>query len=73
MSGIIALIYTLLIIIYIAMGAAIVFHMLHYKINRHVATIMFFVYTAGGIILLISNFVFFSSVNWYQFSSNFGF
>lgn len=73
MSGIITILYALLVIIYIAMGVAIVFHMLHYKINRNVAMIMFFIYITGGIILLISNFVFFNSVNWYQFSSNFGF
>jgi hypothetical protein len=73
MSGIIALLYALLIIIYIAMSAAIVFHMLHYKINRHAAIIMFFIYISGGLLLLISNFIFFNSVDWYQIASNFRF
>jgi hypothetical protein len=73
MSGIITIPYALLIIIYVAMGAAIIFHMLHYKINHHAAMIMFFIYAIGGTLLLLSNFMLFSSVNWYQIGSNFRF
>ncbi len=73
MSSIITIFYAVLVIIYIAMGAAIIFHMLYYKINRHAAMIMFFIYAIGGSLLLISNFILFNSVNWYQISSNFRF
>ena len=55
------------------MGAAIIFHMLYYKINRHASMIMFFIYAIGGSLLLISNFILFNSVNWYQITSNFRF
>jgi len=73
MSGIISIIYLVIILAYLIIGAAIVFHMLHYKINRHVAAIMFFIYFGGGILLLISNVSLFFSVNWYQIISNFRF
>lgn len=73
MSSIITIFYAVLVIIYIAMGTAIIFHMLYYKINRHAAMIMFFIYAIGGSLLLISNFILFNSVNWYQISSNFRF
>jgi hypothetical protein len=71
MTGIINIFYAFLIIVYVSMGAAIIFHMLHYKINRRAAMIMFFIYAIGGSLLLLSNFMLFSSVNWYQITSNF--
>ena len=73
MSGIITILYAAIVIIYIAMGAAIIFHMLYYKINRHASMIMFFIYAIGGSLLLLSNFILFNSVNWYQIASNFRF
>lgn len=73
MPAIISIPYSLLIIIYVVMGAAIVFHMLYYKINRHVAFIMFLVYVIGAVLLLISNFMLFNAVDWYKIISNFGF
>lgn len=73
MPAIITIPYTLLIIIYVAMGAAIVFHMLYYKINRHVAFVMFVIYIIGAVLLLISNLMLFRSVDWYQIISNLGF
>lgn len=65
--------YLLVILVYVIIGAAIVFHMLRYKINRRVAAIMFFIYLGGGIFLLISNISLFFSVNWYQIITNIGF
>lgn len=73
MSSIILALYILAILISVAMAAAIIFHMLHYKINRRVSGIMFVIYLTGFILLLISNFFFFNSVNWYQIITNFGF
>lgn len=73
MSQIIGIFYLLIILTYIVIGAAIVFHMLRYKINRRAAAIMCLIYLAGGIFLLISNVSLFFSVNWYQIISNFGF
>lgn len=70
-SGIIPIIYALLIIIYLAIAAAIIFHLLYYKINRRVATAMFFIYSTGSLILLILNYSFYRSVDWYQIFSNF--
>lgn len=67
------LFYFLIILVYLAIGAAIVFHMLYYKINRRVATIMFFIYVAGSILLLISNYSFYRAVNWYNIFSGTGF
>lgn len=69
--SIIPLFYLLIIIIFLAIGAGIVFHMLHYKINRRVASIMFIIYISGSLLLLISNFTLFRSVNWYQIFSGF--
>ena len=71
--NIINLAYFLVILIYLAIGAAIVFHMLHYKINRHAAMLMFIIYSLGSILLLISNFSFFKMVDWYQIFSSFTF
>lgn len=71
--SLISLFYSILIIIYLAIGAAIVFHMLYYKINRRVATIMFSIYIAGSILLLISNYSFFRSVSWSNIFSGAGF
>ena len=73
MPAIITIPYSLLIIIYVAMGAAIVFHMLYYKINRNVSFIMFLIYVIGAVLLLVSNLMIFRSVDWYRIISNFGF
>jgi hypothetical protein len=67
----ITLFYLLIILIFLAIGAGIVFHMLHYKINRRVAGIMFVIYMSGSFLLLLSNIAFFRSVNWYQIFSSF--
>ncbi len=61
--------YLFFIIIYLIIGAAIVFHMLYYKINRRVAAIMCLIYVIGSIFLLISNFSLYRSVNWYNIFS----
>lgn len=66
----ISLAYVFIIIVYLAIGAAIVFHMLRYKINRRAAAIMCLIYLVGGIFLLISNISLFFPVNWYQIISN---
>jgi ABC-type glycerol-3-phosphate transport system permease component len=71
--SLISLFYSIIILIYLAIGAAIVFHMLYYKINRRVATIMFFIYVVGGILLLISNYSLYRSVSWYNIFSGTGF
>jgi len=72
-SGIIPIAYALLIFVYLAIGAAIIFHILYYKINRRVAVFMFAIYLAGSILLLLFNYSFYRSVDWYQIFSNFGF
>lgn len=69
--GIITLFYLLIIIIFLAIGAGIIFHLLRYKINRRVAGIMFIIYISGSLIFLVSNIIFFRSVNWNQIFSNF--
>lgn len=69
----VSFVYLILVLIYLIIGAAIVFHMLYYKINRRVATIMFFIYIAGSILLLISNYSFYRAVNWYNIFSSTGF
>ena len=71
MSTVISIVYFLIIAVYVITGACIVFHMLHYRINRHVAAIMCLLYLIGGIFLLMSNISFFFSVNWYQIINNF--
>jgi len=68
--SLISLLYLIFILVYIAIGAVIVFHMLRYKINRRVAAIMCLIYLGGGILLLISSISLFFSVNWYQIISN---
>lgn len=65
--------YLILVLIYLAIGAAIIFHMLYYRINRRVATIMFFIYIIGGILLLISNYSLYRAVSWYDIFSGAGF
>jgi hypothetical protein len=65
----VSLLYPLVIIIYLLIGVAIVFHMLRYKINQRVAFVMFVIYIAGSLILLVSNFSLFSAVNWNQIFS----
>jgi len=71
--SLISLAYLFLVFIYLAIGAAIIFHMLYYRINRRVATIMFFMYSIGGIILLISNYSLYRAVSWYNIFSGAGF
>jgi len=70
---VISIFYLAVIIIYLLIGAAIVFHMLRYKINRRVSLIMFVIYVTGSILLLISNLTLYRSVNWYQIFSGFNF
>ncbi|OGI25044.1 MAG: hypothetical protein A3J76_02315 [Candidatus Moranbacteria bacterium RBG_13_45_13] len=69
----VSILYLFLILVYLAISAAIIFHMLHYRINRRVATIMFFIYSIGGVILLISNYSLYRAVAWYQILSSSGF
>ena len=72
-SAIVTILYALFIIVYVIMGAAIIFHVLSYRIHHHTAMVIFFIYAVGGLLLLISNFMLFNSVNWYQITSNFRF
>ena len=69
MSLIIIGFYSLIILIFLAFGAAIVFHLLRYKINRRVAGVMSLIYIVGAVLLLISNFILFQQVNWEQIFS----
>jgi ABC-type glycerol-3-phosphate transport system permease component len=71
MSSIIITIYFLIVIIFLAFGAAIVFHLLYYKINRHVSGVMSLIYVIGAVLLIISNFILFKQVNWEQIFGNF--
>lgn len=71
MSSIITTIYFLIILIFLAFGAAIVFHLLYYKINRHVSGVMSLIYIVGAVLLIISNFVLFKQVNWEQLFGSF--
>lgn len=71
MSSIIIAIYFVVIFIFLAFGAAIVFHLLYYKINRHVSGVMSLIYVIGAVLLIISNFVLFRQVNWEQLFGNF--
>lgn len=68
---IILLFYSVLVIIFLAFGATIVFHLLRYRINRQVSGAMSLIYAIGAALLLISNFVLFRQVNWEQFFSGF--
>ena len=71
MSLIIIAIYFLIILIFLAFGAAIVFHLLRYRINRQVAGIMSTIYIIGAVLLIISNFVLFTQVDWEQIFGGF--
>jgi hypothetical protein len=71
MSSIIIVLYFLVILIFLAFGATIVFHLLRYKINRSVSGAMSLIYIIGAVLLLISNFVLFRQVNWEQLFENF--
>ena len=66
MSSVIIAIYFLIVLIFLSFGAAIVFHLLHYRINRRVAGIMFLIYVIGAVFLIISNFALFLQVDWEQ-------
>jgi hypothetical protein len=70
MLSIINIFYLILAIIFLAFGAAIVFHLLYYRINRHVAGVMSLIYIAGAALLLISNYILFTQVNWDQVFGN---
>jgi len=69
MSSIIITLYSVLVIIFLAFGAAIVFHLLHYRINRRVSGTMSLIYIIGAALLIISNFILFKQVNWEQLFS----
>jgi len=71
MSSIITTLYLIVILIFLAFGAAIVFHLLYYKINRHVSGVMSLIYVIGAFLLIVSNFVLFRQVNWEQIFGNF--
>ena len=73
MQQIISLAYLLLVLVFLTMGGAILFHLLYYRINRHVASIMSIIYIVGSIILLISNFTMFNAVDWYHLTFGTGF
>jgi len=66
MSSVITILYSIIVLIFLAFGAAIVFHLLYYKINRHVSGIMSLIFIIGAFLLLISNFILFKQVNWTQ-------
>lgn len=69
----ISLIYFFVIAVYLLIGAAIIFHMLRYKINRRASAVMFLIYFAGSVFLLFSNYILFRSVPWYEILSSFKF
>ena len=71
MLSIIIGLYIFIILIFLAFGATIVFHLLYYKINRRVSGMMFLLYVVGAALLLISNFILFTQVNWTQIFGNF--
>jgi len=71
MSSIIIGFYVLIVLILLAFGAAIVFHLLYYRINRHVSGVMSLIYIIGAALLLISNFVLFMQVDWNKLLGNF--
>lgn len=70
MVYIINIFYFVIILIFLIFGAAIVFHLLYYKINRHVSGVMTLIYLIGVTLLLISNFILFTQVNWDQLLEN---
>ncbi|HLM83871.1 MAG TPA: hypothetical protein VK254_01505 [Candidatus Bathyarchaeia archaeon] len=71
MSSIVIGFYIFVILIFLAFGAAIVFHLLYYKINRHASGVMSVIYILGAVILLISNFALFLQVDWGQIFGSF--
>ena len=71
MSSIIIAIYSLIVLIFLAFGATIVFHLLYYKINRHVSGMMSLIFVIGAALLLISNFILFKQVAWEKIFSIF--
>lgn len=71
MPTIITIFYLLLILIFLAFGAAIVFHLLRYRINRQVAGIMSLIYIIGAVLLILSTFALFQQVNWENIFGNF--
>jgi len=71
MSSIINILYLVIVLIFLAFGAAIVFHLLYYKINRRVSGIMSLIFVIGAALLLISNFVLFKQVAWEKIFSIF--
>lgn len=71
MYSIVIAVYFLIILIFLAFGAAIVFHLLRYKINRSVSGMMSLIYIIGAVLLIISNFILFRQINWGQLFSGF--
>jgi hypothetical protein len=71
MSSIITVFYSIIVLIFLAFGAAIVFHLLRYRINHQVSGAMSVIYIIGAFLLLLSNFVLFRQVNWEQLFGNF--
>lgn len=71
MPSIFLVFYLLIILIFLAFGAVIVFHLLYYKINRHVSGVMSLIYVVGATLLLISNFILFTQVDWSNLLRNF--
>jgi len=71
MSAIIITLYSVIVLIFLAFGAAIVFHLLYYKINRRVSGVMSLIYVIGAVLLIISNFILFRQVNWEQIFGSF--
>ena len=71
MLSIINILYLVIVLIFLAFGAAIVFHLLYYKINRHVSGMMSLIFVIGAALLLISNFILFKQVAWEKIFSFF--
>ncbi|MFA6285231.1 MAG: hypothetical protein WC643_01730 [Parcubacteria group bacterium] len=71
MSAIIITLYFVIVVIFLSFGATIVFHLLHYKINRRVSGMISLIYIIGAALLLISNFILFQQVAWNQIFSIF--
>ncbi|MDD3487692.1 MAG: hypothetical protein PHF35_04975 [Candidatus Moranbacteria bacterium] len=71
MTSLVSILYLLLLLIFILFGAIIVFHLLYYKINRHVSGMMSIIYVIGAVLLLISNFILFAQVEWPKLFSGF--
>ncbi len=71
MSSIVISLYFLIILTFFAIGTAIVFHLLRYRINHQVAGIMSLIYITGAVLLLISNFILFAQIDWEQLFGSF--